>query len=351
LPDNAIHEIISAFAAGCIDKANFVQFKDYLKAGGELPEGELGELQNIVSMIPIILDLETPDPTLKDDVAKKLIGMQEEIKTKIREERKKTVYDRASTFTRFEKSTKPTKSTLSFIEPKKNTKVSNGISSEEKPKTKTKYTGSIIPEKPQTLFTQPALTPQPTSPEIQDKDGSGLVGWIALLLSIVLFSILGYYTYTSIVSLNEELEEVKRSNASFKNELTTANNFINNYISLIEFFNYRDVTIVNLASSTPGERATARLFLAFDQKEGLIQFRDVKPLQPNQGYQVWLVSRGQSYSMGVYSPSGREYLRVTSFPYIPKEQIEMVKITVESDSGSPTPSVVNYLTGYVTLNR
>jgi len=344
LSDNAINEIIAAFAAGCIDKANYVQFKDYLRSGGEIPEDELGEFQNIVSMIPIILDFETPPPSLKDEVAKKLIGMQEEIKTKIREERKKTIFDKSSTFTKFDQISEQTKTTLNFIDSQKKSKIKEENTLEEK--SKTRFTGSIIPEKPQTLFTQP--TPQqPESPKIQDKEGSGFIGWIALLLSIVLFSLIGYYTYTSIADLNGELEDLKQSSASFKNELATANYFMNNYISLIEFFNYRDVAIVNLRSDVPQENATARLFLAFDQKEGLIQFRDMKPLQPNQGYQIWLVSRGQSYSMGVYKPAGREYLRITTFPYIPKDQIELVKITIESDTGSPTPSVINYLTGNV----
>jgi len=81
MTNNPIHEMIAAFAAGCMDNENFIQFKDYFKEGGELPKGELGELQNIVSMIPIILDLETPDPALKDKVAKRLIELKDEIKS------------------------------------------------------------------------------------------------------------------------------------------------------------------------------------------------------------------------------------------------------------------------------
>src|ERR1035437_366337 len=99
MADKAIHEMISAFAAGCMDKANFVQFKDYINEGGELPDRELGELQNIISMIPVILDLEIPDPAIKDMVAKKLIGMKDEIKTKIiAEKTRATSQTKAGTF-------------------------------------------------------------------------------------------------------------------------------------------------------------------------------------------------------------------------------------------------------------
>jgi len=71
----------------------------------------------------------------------------------------------------------------------------------------------------------------------------------------------------------------------------------------------------------------------------------VKPLQPNQGYQLWAVSKGVAYSMGVYTPSSNEYIHISSFPFIPKENIEMLTITIESNSGSPTPSVQSYLVG------
>src|SRR3989339_1848838 len=91
MADKALSEMIAAFATGCMDKENYMQFKDYMDEGGNLPKGELGELQNIISMIPVILDLEKPDPTIKDLVAKKLIGMKEEIKTKIIEGKRKTV--------------------------------------------------------------------------------------------------------------------------------------------------------------------------------------------------------------------------------------------------------------------
>ncbi|MDH7605806.1 MAG: hypothetical protein QHH13_12965, partial [Melioribacter sp.] len=91
MSDDAIHEMMAAFAIGCMDRKNFIQFKDYVDAGGELPEGALGELQNIVSLIPIILEIEQPKESLKDEVAKRLIGLQDEIKTRIREEKRKTL--------------------------------------------------------------------------------------------------------------------------------------------------------------------------------------------------------------------------------------------------------------------
>ena len=365
--------MMAAFAVGCMDKDNFVQFKEYMNEGGDLPKDELGELQNIIAMIPIILDLETPDPGLKDNVAKKLIGMKDEIKTKIREEKQKTIA------TKITKSAEllPSKEALDEApSPQK-----EELEPEPKPKTvikqPTKYPDAFrstkkmqVPEdveknasremmdaknqtaeQPQSLFApkQTQTVPEPTTeikPEpLADKTPVGFVGWIALMLTIILFTILGYFTYSSIDSINRKTAELEDKLNALRSEQATSTNFVNNYISLIEFFNYNDVTVTNLKSPNADEKASAKVLLAFNEKEGLVQFKNVKALLPNQGYQIWMVSKGQSYSLGVYTPSGTEYMRVTAFPFIPKEQVDMIKVTIESNTGSPTPSIQNYLVG------
>ena len=355
MPNNPIHEMTSAFAVGCMDKENFVQFKDYIKEGGELPNGELGELQNIVSMIPIILDLETPDPSLKDKVAKKLIGMKDEIKTRIREERGKTFATRMTASTAFhETDSKPDDIDKSTKEVKKDkTKhYPDTFHSSEKQKIPKEVTKSVAEELKKSDQPQSIFAPQTRSnempeikPPLPEKPSSGLPGWIALFLTIILFGTTAYFTYNSVDSLNKKVSDLESKLTSLRSELATSTSFVNEYNSLIEFFNYKDVKMINLTGTDPTENASARVFLAFSEKEGLIEFKNVKALQPNQGYQLWLVARNQAYSMGVYSPNGNEYIRITSFPFIPQEQIQSFKITIESNTGSPTPSVPSYLEG------
>lgn len=410
MADRMIHEMIAAFAAGCMDKDNFVQFKDYMTQGGDLPRGELGELQNIISMIPVILELENPDAAIKDMVAKKLIGMKDEIKTKIIEEKKRTsatfVRTAAAKTSAFTKTSAPSS-------PKYNALTSTGISESKagkkettstpafqfakdefaaeepstirqrrtretaktkEPKTKapteepkrietaTPHEPDYLPagkagqtgRQPKSLFAQ--QQPGQVSPVPQEKVSSGIVGWIAILLVIILFTILGYYSYISMESLRRQIDDLKNEITSLRSQQSTANNFISNYASLIEFFNYKDIQVINFARLAAegetakqagldeNEKASAQLLLSFTQKEGLIQFKNVKQLPSNQGYQVWMVSKGQSYSLGVYQPGGSEYLRISSFPFLPKEKIESFSITVEPNNGSASPSTNIYLT-------
>ena len=373
MADKMIHEMVAAFAAGCMDKDNYTQFKEYLNAGGELPKGELGELQNIISMIPVILDLENPDAAIKDMVAKKLIGMKEEIKTKIIEGKRKTdgTKIKTSLYTKVDKTpaVPPKQNTLTFKTKKVSTSTSAFQFSPDEPSSTfaaEKSSDPIVQEKiktgssklktpeedprrleaippPSQLFTTPPVeSEKQAQPE---KITSGAAGWIAILLTIILFTILGYFTYSSIDSMNREIKDLQDDVISLKSELGTANNFIANYTSLIEFFNYKDITVVNLTSSDATEKASARVLLSFDEKEGLIQFKNAKELPSNQAYHVWIVSKGQTYSLGTYQPNDGEYLKITSFPFIPKEKIELFRVTVEPKDGSVSASAINYLTG------
>ncbi len=335
---NAVHEMIAAFAVGCMDRDNFIHFKDYIDAGGELPEGELQELQNIVSLIPIILDLEKPDLSLKDEVARRLIGMKDEIKTRIREEKKETALKSSSRITKVGTKASFQLTNLKKTEQKEKTDESSEATAGKKTGT---IDRSVLPEEAGRYFTSQQSQIK-TAQRPAGKTGS-IVGWFAIVLSLVLFSLAGYYSFTSIEELNQKLLDLEQDVNVYRSELARTNNFVNNYIGLIEFFNYGDITIVNLKSTVPSENASAKVLLSFDAKEGLIQFRNVKPLLANQGYQLWLVSRGVSYSMGVYQPMGNEFIHLTSFPIIPKENIESLKITIESNTGSPTPSVNEYM--------
>jgi hypothetical protein len=374
MEDNSIYEMIAAFAAGCMDKANYIQVKDYLDAGGELPQRDLGELQNIVSMIPVILELEQPSPEIKDMVAKKLIGIKDEIKAKLINEKRRT----ASTFTRATSLSKtsinpPQLSALTFAnrvtkpigqtreisdeEIKRNLGINGDILKQSKvftqlkePETNTQNFGKeepprIVPQKPPTKAKEPEPEPQP------EKTGSNMAGWIALLLTIILFTVLGYYSFTSVESLRRQIDDLKAEVTSLQSSINTSNNFMANYNSLVQFFNYNDIVVVNLVSPNSDEKGSAKLLFSFNEKEGLIQFQNVKMVSSNQVYQVWMINRGQAYSLGVYRPTGLEYLKITSFPFLPKEQIDSFKVTVESEAGATTPSQNVYLVGSFSIKK
>ena len=80
MPDKAIEQMISAFATGCLGKEDFIQFKKYLQEGSEIPKAKLGVQQTVMALIPIILEIEQPDEKLKEQLAKKIMGIQKKNK-------------------------------------------------------------------------------------------------------------------------------------------------------------------------------------------------------------------------------------------------------------------------------
>jgi anti-sigma-K factor RskA len=75
-------DLIYAGVLGCLDKTDQTKLNEYISSGGELPSN-MGELQNIAAMLPIILQAENPDPELKDKVARKLYRIKDEIRAKV----------------------------------------------------------------------------------------------------------------------------------------------------------------------------------------------------------------------------------------------------------------------------
>jgi hypothetical protein len=81
MPDNISNNIFP-FALGCLDREEFIELISQLEKGEEIPAKELGELQNIASLLPAILNIEQPAYSVKDKVARKLYRIKDELKSR-----------------------------------------------------------------------------------------------------------------------------------------------------------------------------------------------------------------------------------------------------------------------------
>ncbi len=79
---NKAIDLIKAKTLGCLTKDEDAEFKEYMENGEDFPWDVLGEYQNLTAMLPILLQLEVPDSELKDNVARKLYKIIEELKAK-----------------------------------------------------------------------------------------------------------------------------------------------------------------------------------------------------------------------------------------------------------------------------
>jgi hypothetical protein len=79
-------DLIQAKALGCLDPEDNVLLDKLMKEDDNFPWEELGQYQNLVAFLPIILDIEAPDPDVKDNVARELYELGEKLKAEKVEE-------------------------------------------------------------------------------------------------------------------------------------------------------------------------------------------------------------------------------------------------------------------------
>jgi len=80
MADKTLTDLLYAFSLGCLEDNNKNILSEYLRTNSDYPFQELGEYQNLVALLPVLLEIEEPDPSLKDRVARKLYQVQEELK-------------------------------------------------------------------------------------------------------------------------------------------------------------------------------------------------------------------------------------------------------------------------------
>lgn len=79
-------ELLQAKALGCLDPEDDALFTKLMKEDEDFPWQELGHYQNLVAFLPTLIDIEIPEPEVKDNVARKLYELGEKIKTEKEED-------------------------------------------------------------------------------------------------------------------------------------------------------------------------------------------------------------------------------------------------------------------------
>lgn len=314
--DNTVHQIISAYTTGCLDRDNFIQFMNYMREGGELPKGEMGELQNVTSLIPTLLELEEPPPDLKNQVAKRILELEAERKKKV----KKTAVPKTEPEVVVDNKTKTREKTSA-------TEVLKEEVNKDKTKTFEKIEKHDVDQKEKV-------------PE------SNLIPWIILgVVSLVLVISTVYFLFMNN-ALKDEVADIKIQLSSFQSEVVQTNKFVNEHIELIEFLNYKNVEIVNFQPTENKPDAYGKLFISLDVGEAILQLKNMPRLTSRESFQLWMVNETQSFSLGTVFPNpGVEYYKIKNLPSLDKKDILMFRITKEVRGGSDTPQGQLFLFG------
>ncbi len=340
MADNQLREMISAFASGCMDRENFIQFKEYLNSGGSLPKKELGELQNTMALVPIILELEKPDPELKRRVAKKLLSLQDEIKEKIKQKKARLAEEKAKgnlsaseadiDFPDFEATfTTREIETLKTLDQKSS---ADKIKTEEQRRT--------VSEADKRDYKKTKTAVKRTAEKVSEPKSSkmALFGWITAAVLFILIII----TYFSLSSGTKELEEKLKSQEKqlglLKKELALNKQIVSEYKELIQFLKNKNNYIVELTGGRQYPSAMGRLIISYNSGEGVLILENPPALEENFSYQLWLVTKGKSISLGTLSKEkDKLYYYIYNIPKLSLNEIDLFRITNEPKEGSIIP--------------
>lgn len=356
MADKAVHQIISAFTSGCLDKENYIQFMNYIIDNDDLPKGEMGELQNIISLVPTLLELDKPAKSLKRNLEKRIQEI-EGISSKPEEQTftsQKSLSELIppSTEPREVKITDTKAQTIDEQDVKRQTFIEEpirSVSSAPKEKTVLKSEPLHAVDKNEVPKTKVVET---RSHHNEERKPFSALPWVLAGILLVILVIVTVYFNNTNKELIDEISTIKSQLSGFQSEIANTNKFVNDHVELIEFFNHKNVEIVNFQGSDINLDASGKLLISFEAGEGLLQLKNTSPLSSNEAFQIWMVSRNQSYSLGtIVTRPDMEYYKITNIPFLKKEEIRMFRITKETREGAEIPQGITYLFGVFSTEK
>lgn len=332
MANDAINEMVSAFALGCMDKKNYKQFKNYLRGGGELPKGELGDSQNIISLIPTVLDINSPREELKNELGNRLIDIQRNIKNKIIEDRRETRIDAGEKFLERDTSTK-----IFDVDEKR-----EHFSRQSKMEEQTPILQTRIREVTTSTNNHYAKTH-----EISNSSSLSIILlWIFSFMLLIAIVILSYFSLDKTNSLTEENSILQNKITKLKIDISRTNNFVNENKEFVEFFNNPNINIIELKGLEKASKESGRLLISFDAGEGLLQLRNMPRIDSEKVYKLWLVSKGGTFSLGAFQITpNKKYIQFSEIPFVMKEDIQLFRISQEMRDETEMPNGETILFG------
>ena len=272
-----------------MDKENLEQFLDYWETGNAIPFDELAELQNVISLIPTILELETPDPSLKRKVAQKLKSYQNEIKNKIKIKKDtSTALNMSSvkSITDFEPI--DNEDPMEYYNPPID-KQKKPLKEETQPRSdKPKSKGTKI-ETPIDLEDLSHDYIPETAPVVIKSSSNW--PWIIVFVVVVISAGAFFFYFQNTAQMEEKFRAINSEKELAEHKLEMLNESINNQKPLIDILNTGIIEIVNFEATDSAQDASARLYVSLKKGEAVLEVEKMPALPTGENYQLWMVKK------------------------------------------------------------
>src|ERR1035437_395337 len=319
-----INDLIYAYSLGCLDNEELQRLREHFDSGEELNIQELGEFQNLASLLPSTLKIENPNPQLKDNVAKKLYRLKDEIKAQ-RQKNKPSL--------NIQESNGEQGQDFSFKEPEILSSVNGAFKStqaEENDVQKIVEVTNSLTSNTEVPLIRPA---------IPVKKNNNIKIWGFVLFFLLAIGIIAIYLKISLKTNNlvNEVEKLKKEVVSLNTQL------IGNQ-EIKEMLQSPDVQVIKLMGTNFSPNSFGKLIIDSD-KVGYIQFAQMPAIQEDKFFQLWVNMSGGYFSLRTFQAS--DTMGFYSFKMLNLQNGNDINflITEEPTSGSTAPSNKVYLQG------
>jgi hypothetical protein len=306
-----INDLIYAYSLGCLDNEELQFFREHLNSDEELSVQKLGEFQNLASLLPTLLVVENPDPQLKDNVAKKLYRLKDEIRAQ-RQKNKSSLNIQEAVGEKGEDS--------SLKEPELLDSEDSEVDVTDSLKSNTE-----IPS------VQPAIP-------IKRNYSSMILGFVLFILLAI--GIITIYLNISLKTkrLDNEVEQLKKEIGHLNTQLIGSQ-------EIKEMLQSPDVQVINLRGTILCPNSFGKLIIGSDKEVGYIQFGRMPVIQEEKLFQLWVSISDNYIRLRTFQAS--DTMGFYSFKMLNLRKGDNINflITEESSSGSTAPSNNVYLQG------
>jgi predicted nucleic acid-binding Zn ribbon protein len=397
MPDkNDYYEFLYAYSLGCLDEDDLINFKNFLNSDEDYYWQELGEFQNLSSLLPSILPVEKPDPEVKDKVARKLYRIRNEIKAK-RDKLKKGLKAPEAVI---EKVIEPPKEEILPEEKQQEAtedKQGHNVEDFEIVTSKEKIPENLIPseeekeeqdinkekksggevlnfeKKPEILndidtdittkknkvVDSVAEEPSPTKNAIEKsrkhkqsrirqiekqeraRSRRSLLSMMAFLAMLILVLIFGYlyFKFSSSTKGYEARINSLNQNLSELNERFSQNKDLQAVLSS------RNLKTVKLSGTDIAKDAFGKLFISLDTNHGFIQVSDLPTLKEGEVYQLWIYIYDNYMLLAKFNPTDNPAYVPFDTPQLSEDSKVSFILTRELSNGILQPGKEIYMTG------
>jgi len=328
---NQLVDLIYPFVLGCLKDDEMTNAYNGFKSSEIFPWKLLGKYQNLVSLLPIILDLENPPEELKEKIINQLN------KTKDETESLTSQTDSVVEETQME----DVKPQNEIREREKTETVENPdeiiVTFNHKAEKEDAEQAEMFKSIGESIEGIKHIDPEYIKFE-RHRNYTGLITFIFILVFIVV-TVIAYLFYqdrsdyyeSQISSLNESLEDLVRENKN-KPEIPG--------IGELD----KPLT-VELKNTKLASRGGGKIVFSFPDKRGYLYVQNLPLLTSDKAYQLWGNFRGNFVSLGLFKTSARpDYYPFTLPASVVEDPVEFYLIE-STASGSSKPSNQIYLLG------